>query len=115
MPAQIKSGTTTLSPATLSAYTSTQQGGTIAHPILGRAGADFTLRPAGLRTGSFTLDFRTSALSESARAALATAVVWTLTHPEQTSLNMRFVVTGLTRDVEGNGRWPVTVTFEETP
>lgn len=113
MPAQIVNGSTTLRPTALSEYKSDQDGGTILHPILGRASGDVTLRPALLRAGSFVLDFRTEATSESARAALSTAVVWTLTHTEQTSLNMRFIVRGLEREVAGNGRWPVAVRFEE--
>ncbi|MDQ1169592.1 hypothetical protein QE392_001396 [Microbacterium proteolyticum] len=113
MPAQLISGSTKIMPTTLSEYSSDQDGGTIMHPILGRAAADVTLRPASLRTGSFVLDFRTEAASESARAALATAVVWTLSHTEQTTLNMRCIVRGVTREVAGNGRWPVSVRFEE--
>lgn len=113
MPALITNGGITVAPAALSEYKSDQEGGTILHPILGRASADATLRPARLRTGSFVLDFRTSALSESARASLSAALVWQLNHSEQTSLNMRFIVRGLAREVMGDGRWPVTVTFEE--
>ncbi|WP_270353453.1 hypothetical protein [Microbacterium testaceum] len=114
MPATLISGTTTLNPLALSEYTSDQNtGGAILHTILGRPDPDVTLRPLGLRTGVMTLDFTTEALSNAARIALARAGGWTLTHTERTSVNMRFIARGVSRPIERDGRWKVTVRYEE--
>jgi hypothetical protein len=116
MPATFTSGSTTLSPRTLSDYTSDQDGGgAIVHPILGRADPDVTFRPLGMRTGSMTLDFATEALSSAARVALARSGAWTLAHTERPTVNMRFIARGVSRPIESNGRWMLTVRYEEIP
>lgn len=115
MPAILTMGATSLAPTALSAYTSDQAGGSILHDILGRRDPDVTFRPAGLRSGSFVLDFPTEALSGSARVALSAAGGWTLTHSERTSINMRFVVRNVSRPLEADGRWMIQVQYEEIP
>lgn len=115
MPALITNGTTTVAPLSLSAYSSDQAGGAIVHDILGRSTPDVTLRPLEMRTGSLVLDFATEALSSDARNALSASSSWTLTHSERTSVNMRFIVRRLSRAIENNGRWMLSVTWEEVP
>lgn len=113
MGATLTSGSTTIAPIAFSDYTSEQEGGSIRHEILGRTNPDVTLRPAGLRTGSFTLDFASETASSSARTALTAAAAWTLTHTERTSVNMRFIPRRISRPVDAGGRWVVTVSYEE--
>jgi hypothetical protein len=113
MPAVLTSGSTTLTPRTLSDYSSENAGGSIVHAILGRREPDVTLRPVGLRTGSMTLDFATEALANTAHGALTIAAVWTLQHSERATVNMRFIVRRITRTVEADGRWFFTVGWEE--
>lgn len=117
MPASLVSGATTLSPLTLSGYSSDQDsGGAIVHTILGRTDPDVTFRPLGLRTGSMVLDFATTeTLSNAARTALAKSGAWTLTHSERPTINMRFVTRGVSRPIEADGRWMLTVRYEEIP
>ncbi|SDP07292.1 hypothetical protein SAMN04487788_1945 [Microbacterium testaceum StLB037] len=115
MPATIASSVATLTPAALSNYTADQDGGSILHDILGRTEDDITLRPAGMRKGTMTLDFATDALANAARVSLGAAAVWTLTHTERTTVNMRFVVRRHGREVAGDGRYAVRVDFEEVP
>lgn len=115
MPALITNGSKTLTPLALSAYTADQNGGSIRHDILGRATPDVTLRPLGMRTGSFDLDFISDTLANTARVTLTAASSWTLTHSERPSINMRFIVRRLGRVLEGNGRWSISVEWEEVP
>lgn len=115
MPASLTSGSTTITPRALSGYTSDQEGGSIRHDILGRSTPDITLRPVGMRSGSFTLDFSSESAAATARTALAGASAWTLAHTERTSVNMRFIVRRLSRTLEGDGRWYMTVSYEEMP
>lgn len=113
MPATIASAVATLTPLALSDYTADQDGGSILHDILGRTNPDVTLRPAGMRRGTMTLDFASDALAAAARVSLAGAAVWTLTHTERASINMRFIVRRHGRAVAGDGRYAVRVDFEE--
>jgi len=106
-------GPTTLTPVALSEFKESLGGGPLVHPILGKRKPDVTMRSLGLRTGSFTLDFSTEARSAAAVEALGVARVWMLRHDDAPTLNMEFVVTGVTREVDGSGRWPVSVEFEE--
>ena len=113
MPAALSNGSTTITPIALSEYMSSQEGGAILHRILGRREPDVTLRPAELRTGSFTLDFDSEGAAEDARAALSESGAWTLEHTERPSVNMRFIVRRLSLSLSGNGRWALPVSYEE--
>ena len=113
MPHTLTRGSTTLTPLALSEYTSDQDGGSIFHDIPGRADPDVTLRPAGLRSGMFTLTFAGESESNAARVALAAIGVWQLQSTERSSINMRFVVTRISRPIITSGHWGVTVTYRE--
>lgn len=114
MSAFITSGSLVVEPAAVSNYSADQQGGTIVHRILG-GGVDVTLRPVELRTGTMTIDFADAEEASDARSTLGGARVWMLAHSERPTVEMRFIVRRLSQVIDGNGRWSLTIGWEEVP
>lgn len=112
---------TVITPHLVMGYEAARQGGTLVHPILGRASADITLRPAGLRTGTLRLLFTGStadADSLAAATAHAASSVAVLASGDLASVAMSYVVpdTGRivrTLDDETRAAWTVAVDFQE--
>ncbi|MDU0367677.1 hypothetical protein RWH45_10650 [Microbacterium sp. KSW4-17] len=119
MPTVITVGASTIAPQQVMNITSQQESGTIVHPILGRAFPDITLRPAGVRTGTITMGFAGPTAetdAATARALLASGVVFTIAPEERTSLSMACIVSGrISLDLEDVTRdaWVLTVDYQE--
>ena len=104
----------TITPLAVSEYSVEQEAGNIVHQVLGRTDPDVTLRPAGLRTGTLTLTFRTAAEGDDARRQHATGTVFTLTSSDVDVVNMRYVLADKLGTVQGKaGEWIITVGFHE--
>lgn len=113
----LSNGTTTITPTTVDGYEALQEARTIAHTIIGRAADDFTLRPAGPRTGTLKLVFDDAASADEARTLHAGVHVWTLVDPDVSTIGMQYVVEGGSispaLDDETRAVWIVSVPFRE--
>lgn len=107
----------TLTPELVDGYQAARSSRNVEHVVLGRAGSDFTLRPAALRSGTLTLLFPLEADAAEALTALSAPEAFTLASDDRTTLDMEFVVVGsgadmalddATRDV-----WIVSLPFQE--
>lgn len=119
MPTTITSGASTITPTQVLGYSSSRPVMNIIHPVLGAASPDVTLRLAGLRKGTLELGFQgttSEATSLAAENLLKSAVTFTLTSTDRTSIQMNFVLDGtLERELEGESRnaWIVTFGWQE--
>lgn len=115
----INAGAAAIAPDITLGYQSRRSTRTNVHDILGRAGADVTLRPAGLRTGTLRLGFTgagAEARSRAAENALSEAVTCSLNEPDTPTAAMTFVVVGdIDRELEPETRtaWVVAFGYQE--
>ncbi len=132
----------TIFPTLIEGYESTRDSGNVAHPIVGSDNPDYTLRPAGLRTGTLTLLFADTPAStgyvieddyvvpveipeQSAEDASlvcetvhASAQVFTLTTADRATILMTYVVRAggkiiRTLDRDTRSVWLVAVEYQE--
>lgn len=92
---------------------------TLVHEPIGRADApDYTLRPAGLRTGTLELFYAVEADAYAAEAMHRAPAAFTYTDTVTPAKNMRYVVAdgdlAVRREVP-YARWIVSVPFKEVP
>lgn len=115
----ITSGANVISPTIVLGFTSTRASMNNIHDVVARANPDVSLRPAGLRSGTYELGFAgdTSEMdSFIAEALLATPVVFTVVSDERTTVQLSFVLSGnLTRALETETRdaWIVSFDWQE--
>lgn len=113
-------------PTEIVGYESERQSANVAHPVPGRAGSDYTLRPARLRVGTLVLLFADTPEATAEEASLAAelahaqAQALTLTTAALDSILMTYVLRdggSLKRrfDTETRKTWTVEVDFEEIP
>lgn len=107
----------TLTPELVDGYQGAREARNVEHVILGRAGSDFTLRPAALRSGTLRLLFPLEADAAEALDALSAAETFALTTDERTTLDMEFVTVdaGASMELDNVTRrvWIVSVPFQE--
>lgn len=121
MAVTITAGPVALTPDLINGYDTTRTGRTIVHDIIGAYTADVTLRFASLRTGTLHLVYTSANAendSDNALAALATAVVFTLTVDDVPTAAMSFVVPAggrITRTLDDTTRaaWTVDLDYQE--
>ena len=103
-----------ITPLAVTEYKVEQQAGNIVHHILGRTDPDITLRPTGLRSGTLTLVFTTSAAADDARRQHAAGAVFALTSAAVPAINMSYVLAGRLGTIQGNANeWTLTIDFQE--
>lgn len=90
MSATLSSGTAIVAPELILEYRADQLSGNVFHRIIGKASPDVSLADDGPREGVLRCFFPTAAEADAARAALATAAVWTLSDPDVPLVNMTF-------------------------
>lgn len=119
MSEQIIAGAVAIAPDILLGYQSRRATRTNVHDIIGRASADVTLRPAGLRSGTLRLGFAgagAEARSRAAENALSEPVTCTLNVTTNATAAMTFVVVGdIERELEDETRnaWIVAFGYQE--
>jgi hypothetical protein len=107
---------TAITPDLFQGYTTEQTARTNIHALIGTAAPAYDLLPAGLRTGTMTLVFKSRAAAHACRAAHAGVGVFTLRDTDVPDANMAYIVTGTVRiEVDGTtaAAWLVTVGFQE--
>lgn len=113
----ITDGTTTIAPALVMGYRTSQPGRNAFHDILGRPDPDVSLAPAGLRRGTLTLFFLTEADAEACRQLHSNPAVFTYTADDNTTTSMRYVLddAGVSPalDDQTRRRWTVDVAYRE--
>ncbi|GAA4178941.1 hypothetical protein [Gryllotalpicola koreensis] len=110
----ITDGSTTVTPDLVLQVTSSQDGGSIVHDIIG-GGTVMTQRPALARTGTLTLFFLTEEQAEACRALHATGAQLQYDEPEHPSRALSYTATsiGPALDDATRKRWTVDVGFRE--
>ncbi|WP_263732556.1 hypothetical protein [Cellulomonas sp. SG140] len=89
---------------------------TTVHQIIGRGDPDYTLHPAGMRSGDLALFYATEAQASAALTLLTKTGTFTAASSDVTSSAMTFVVAGTVRsslDAQAMTSWTVTVPYEE--
>ncbi len=119
MTTTISNGTTTVTLLTLGTLSLDQAAGNITHVIIGVAATATTLRPAGLRKGTFEAVIgQNAALAKTLSDMLAAAASFTLADTTVSSIGMTFVVPQggnieLALDDDTRTVWSVTFDFQE--
>lgn len=113
----ITHGAGTITPEVVDGYEAVRQARSIVHNIIGRPDPDVTFRPAGLRSGTLSLVFATSARAHAAASVLAVPGRFNLTDVAVPEVSMAFVVAGGEISVQLDSAtrtvWTVTIPFQE--
>lgn len=97
-------------------YESSRQSANVFHEVIGRSYPDVTLRPAGLRTGTFSFLFDNEVDAAECERMHSTTAVLTLDDPEVPTAATRYVADGqISRrlDSESMVLWVVSVAYQE--
>jgi hypothetical protein len=117
MPTVITSNADTITADAVTDYTSRAESGNRVQHIIGVANPSAVLRVAGLRTGTLTLQFASETASRTAETLHATAGrVFRVVSAERPSVNMYYIMAdggGITRRLNREGHWTLTVDFQE--
>ena len=108
-------GQTTVVPTLVLGYDSGRNTRSVLHTLMSGI-VVAVLYDAQLRVGTLQLFFASAADADRARTLHATAGVWQLTDPDNTTENMRYVVTGgqlRKYQTENRARWILEVPYGE--
>lgn len=107
-------GTTT--PTLVLGYETSVDVPTTVHQIIGRGDPDYTLHPAGMRSGELALFYATEADASAAQGLVTKTGTFTVASSEVSSAAMTFVVVGRVRvamDAQTMTAWTVSVPYQE--
>lgn len=119
MTTTISNGTTTVTLVTLGTLDVEQDAGNLGHTIIGAAALATTLRPAGLRKGTYEAVLgQNAALAQSLQTMLTATGTFTLADTTVTALGMTFILAPggtahLSLDDDTRSVWSVTFDFQE--
>lgn len=116
MTTTLSTSASSLSPETVTGWTSTREANNLIHTIIGRADPDVTMKPAGLRTGTLEMLFLTLPLALAAESLHAGEGVLHLQDSDHAALEMYYVASGaieLELDDETRSLWLLRVDFQE--
>lgn len=113
----VTNGQINITPILVTGYDAAQDTRTIRHDIIGRASADYSLNPAGPRTGTLEMLFDREDVAEQARVAHMQVAIWSLYDPDRWTLPRAYVVQGgqLGHVLEDSTRnvWLIRVPYAE--
>lgn len=87
MTTSITSGIHSTTPLFVKSWETSQATRNVIHNIVGKSEPDITLKPAGLRTGTFELFYASQEDAENARAVLSLPTVFLVSSDDETWLN----------------------------
>jgi hypothetical protein len=116
MSTTITKGVATVTPITVTGYSSTRTTGNILHDVIGRSDVDVTFKAAGLRKGTLEMVFPSLTTVLAAESLHASIGINVLADSDLPALGMRYVASGditVTLHDESRDFWLLSVAFQE--